>query len=111
MKRRVLNREANRRRWRERINAWKSSGQSQRAFCTAHRLGFSSFKRWRRIFKVEGVSGAPSAAEAVRFVAVRVRESTPSNLTIRIGDDLRIEVAAGFDPRLLEQVVEVLRTS
>ena len=109
MKPRVSTREANRWRWREWIDAWKQSDQSQQAFCAAHRLGFSSFKRWHRIFKAEGVSDAPSAAEAVRFVPVRVRESTPSNLTIRIQDDLRVEVAAGFDPHLLRRVIEVLR--
>jgi len=107
----VSKREINRQRWRERIDAWKDSGQSQKAFCKAHHLSFASFRRWRGIFKEDNIEGVVTTAEPVRFLPVRVHEPTSNNLTIHIEDDLRIEIAQGFDPQLLRQVLQVLRAS
>ena len=102
-------RELNRQRWRERISAWKDSSQSQKAFCEEHHLRLASFQRWRRIFKVEDSAGLPTATEAVRFVPVKVHQERPTNVTILLEEDLRIEVPGGFDPHLLQQVIQVLR--
>jgi hypothetical protein len=35
------------RRWRERIGAWRGSGQTQREFCQAHGISMSSFSHWK----------------------------------------------------------------
>jgi len=111
MKPRISKREINRQRWRERISAWKEGSQSQKAFCEAHHLRLASFQRWRRIFKVEDSEGLPTATEAVRFVPVRVQRESPTILTILLQEDLRIEVPGGFDPHVLQQVIQVLRAS
>ena len=111
MKRSLSKREINRQRWRERVNAWKESNQSQKAFCEERHLGFASFKRWHGIFRAESLQSTETAAEASGFVPVRVRETPSSNLTILIQEDLRIDVASGFNPHLLRQIIEVLRTS
>ena len=107
----ISKREINRQRWRERVNAWKESDQSQKAFCEERHLGLASFKRWHGIFKAQSSQSTETPAEAVRFAPVRVRESARSTLTILIQEDLRIDVAAGFNPHLLRQIIEVLRTS
>ena len=101
-------REINSQRWRERINTWQQSGQSQKVFCQQQRLGLASFQRWRRIFKTEEESDnrAPMA-----LLPVRVTETKPSNLTVVVNDSLRIELPAGFDPNALRQIIEVLRAS
>ena len=88
----VSKREINRRRWRERISALKEGNQTQKAFCEAHHLRLASFQRWRRMFKVEDSEGLRIVTEAVRFVPVKVQRESPTNLTIRIQEDLRIEV-------------------
>ncbi len=103
-------REINRQRWRERINAWKNSTQSQKAFCEDQHVGLASFQRWRRILKA-GDSEATASPEPVRSLPVKVQAETPSNLTILIHDNLRIEVPAGFNPQLLQQVIQILRAS
>jgi hypothetical protein len=46
-------REINRQRWYERIEDWKQSGLTQKAFCERHHLGLASFQRWRRIFMTQ----------------------------------------------------------
>lgn len=34
-------------RWREHVAAWRASGQTQQAFCSAHGLSVSSLSRWK----------------------------------------------------------------
>ena len=101
----------NRQRWRERLDAWKTSNQSQKAFCDGHHLGLASFQRWHRIFKAEDTEGVTLHPAPVSFLPVKVRETVPSILTVLIHDDLRIEVPPGFSPDLLQQVIHVLRAS
>ena len=111
MKPSLSKREINRQRWRERIDAWENSNQTQEAFCTAHHLVFSSFRRWRRIFKAEDAEGVVASTEPVRFLSVRVNDSVSSNLTVLLENDLRIEVPSGFNPHHLQQIIQVLRAS
>jgi len=106
---RVSKRTINRQRWRERVEAWKKSGQSQKAFCKAHHLGLASFQRWHRKFRAEGTANAIRSTEPVHFLPVQIHNPAPSPLTVRIQDDLRIEVPAGFDTELLHQVIQILR--
>ena len=37
--------------WRQQIEAWQVSGQSQRAFCEAHDLNYPRFGYWLRKFR------------------------------------------------------------
>ena len=34
--------------WREQIDAWQASGESQQAFCQQHELSYHRFLYWRR---------------------------------------------------------------
>lgn len=111
MKSRVSKQAINRQRWRERIEAWKASGQSQKTFCEDHHLGLASFQRWCRIFKAEAMVRVSSSTEPVHFLPVRIQAPAASPLTIRIQDDLHIEVPEGFSPKLLQQVVQALRSA
>ncbi len=111
MKPRISKRATNRQRWRERIDAWKDSHLSQKAFCEAQHLSVASFRRWRQIFTAEDGEAVVSRTEPVRFVPVKVHEPPCSKLMLCIHTDLRIEVAPGFDPQLLQQVIQVLRAS
>ncbi len=111
MKPSLSKREVNCQRWRNRISAWKKSGQSQKAFCADHHLRLASFQRWHRIFKAEAAESVTAQPAPVGFLPVRVRENKHPSLSIVVQDDLRIEVTAGFNPHLLQQVIEVLRAS
>jgi hypothetical protein len=111
MKPSLSKREINRQRWRERIDAWKTRNQSQKAFCKDHHLGLASFQRWHRIFKAEETEGVTAHPAPISFLPVRVRETVPSSLTILIRDDLRIQVPPGFNRELLQQVIQVLQES
>jgi len=101
-------RAANRQGWFDRIEAWKQSGLTQKAFCEQQQLGLGSFQRWRRIFLREEL---PEASSAVSFLPVKVRVAPASSLALVIDDHLRIEIPAGFDPVILQQVVQALQAA
>ncbi len=101
-------RDINRQRWLERITDWKQSGQSQKTFCEQRYLALASFRRWHQIFIKEEKR---QESEPVTFLPVSVKDIPPSNLTILIDGNLRIEIPVGFDPHLLKQVLQVCQTS
>ena len=101
-------REVNRQRWSERIQHWKRSDLTQKAFCKQHQIGLASFQRWRGIFSKEG---KPKATPAT-FLPVNIVQSVCApSLALSLGEGLRIEIPVGFDPVMLKQVVHTLRAS
>jgi hypothetical protein len=104
----LTKREVNRRRWLERIESWKHSGLTQKAFCRQHGLELASFRRWRAIAMREG---KPEDSSAVTFLPVNVVEPGATNLTVVINDTLRVEIPVGFDLTTLRQVVQALQAA
>ena len=101
-------REVNRQRWSERIQHWKRSDLTQKAFCKQHQIGLASFQRWRGIFAKEGKLKATPAT----FLPIKLVQSVSApSLALCLGEDLRKEIPAGFDPVMLKQVVHTLRAS
>ncbi|MCU7817147.1 MAG: IS66 family insertion sequence element accessory protein TnpB [Candidatus Thiodiazotropha sp. (ex Rostrolucina anterorostrata)] len=100
----ISKRAFNRQRWLEHITDWKQSGHSQKVFCEHHHLGLASFQRWRRIFMTEEKTKDSSP---VTFLPVSVMDPSASSLTLRVNDNLRLEISAGFDPNTLKQVIQV----
>jgi hypothetical protein len=101
-------REVNHQRWSERIRHWKRSDLTQKAFCERHQIGLASFQRWRGIFAKEGKPKAPLAT----FLPINIVQSASApSLALCLGEGLRIEIPAGFDPVMLKQVVHALRAS
>ena len=47
----------------------------------------------------------------MQFLPVRIQAPGAPPLTIRIQDDLHIEVPEGFSPKLLQQVIQALRSA
>ena len=101
-------RATNRQRWFDRIEDWKQSGQTQKVFCEQQQLRLGSFQRWRGIF-LRGER--PEASSAVSFLPVNIAAASASNLALLINDHLRIEIPAGFDPVILQQVVQALQAA
>lgn len=53
-------------RWRERIEAWRSSGQSQAEFCRVQQIPVSSFSHWKgELARREQVRAADSESQVV----------------------------------------------
>jgi hypothetical protein len=93
--------------WRQHVEAFRSSGLSRKAYCRKHRLNIHSLDYWRKRLKRDFGPGSPESIN--RFVPIRVHEDTPSDSSIklRIGQ-ITIEVAAGFAPEHLKNILQVL---
>jgi hypothetical protein len=91
--------------WENRIAAYRSSGQSARAWCAAN--GVKPHQLWYRLSQ-EGK--ADKKADSARITWLRAAAGEPAHdggLLVRVGGGV-IEVRPGFDPDLLAMVVRVL---
>jgi hypothetical protein len=91
-------------RWRERVDAWRSSGltaaqfAAQNGFSTSALTGWSSKLRHRPVPR----PSAPAFVAVVRKDAAPVRE-----LVVEVAG-ARVRVTQGFDPALLAAVVRAI---
>lgn len=98
--------------WEARIADYKSSGLTMAAWCAANQCTKDQLKYWLYKSKSRPTSGTPNSPP--RFVPLAVTEAIqtapPSPLVIRIGA-ASVELHSGFNPQLLRDVVQVLKTT
>jgi hypothetical protein len=92
-------------RWRRRIDQWRASGLSVRAFCARHGLATASFYHWRRV--LERRAAAAPAFVPVQVVADAVLAQA-SALEVALVDGRVVRVAPGFDAATLRRLLAVL---
>lgn len=75
--------------WREQIDAWRASGETQQAFCRQHELSYHRFTYWRRKLadREKAQRRSPSALVSVRYPAVP--SETTLSLVLPSGIELR----------------------
>lgn len=96
--------------WRGRVEAWRQSGLSQRAFCERNQLALSTFQLWLRQLKSQA-SRASTIVEIVPVTVSRIqplRAQTPPIVVVMGGGQYRLEVAEGFHSTTLREVVRAL---
>jgi hypothetical protein len=87
--------------WRERVQAWRASGQTAVQFVEGRGFAAATLKWWSSRL---GPSDHPA------FVQLVAKPPTPRpapELVVEVGG-ARVRVAAGFDPALLADVVRAL---
>ena len=98
--------------WRGHLAHWRTSGQSQAAYCREHGLTDHRFRYWKRCFQPEGVAHEPSGAEEFLPVQLVSRSATPaiidSGITVRLPTGLGLELRNGFDAEALRAAVQAL---
>lgn len=82
------------------LRAWRASGQSTARYGLEHGISQSTLFRWAR--------EEAGRRQVLRFLPVVVEPGVPSALAVHVGG-ARIEVKAGFDAKLLREVVAALR--
>jgi hypothetical protein len=100
--------------WRKQIEAWRVSGQSQRAFCKRRTLSYAQFQYWRR--KLGGgaaVGGGETAWSG--FVAVRtqptggaVTDNRPAELTVVLPNGVQLRGVHAGNLGLVGQLVRLV---
>jgi transposase-like protein len=102
--------------WRRRFDDQRSSGLTVSAWCRKRGITKNTFYGWRKRLAQPPAPGG----SAPQFVAVAVERqlnapavepstSSASHLTLRVGR-IVVEVASGFDPALLADVLGVLES-
>lgn len=89
--------------WRQHIAAWSRSGQSIRAFCSAHHLSEASFHSWRRELAKRDRAPAPP----VQFLPVHVRGE--ALIEVVLPDGLVVRAPAATDAIAIAALVAALR--
>lgn len=95
--------------WLERVEAFKTSGQTQTAFCADHGLHLKQFSYWLRKYKT---IEQPMQVNPSGWMALEAKEHVDypqgNSIDIRIGQAI-VEVKLGFDQKLLLDVMKTLR--
>lgn len=90
--------------WREQIEAWQASGQSQRAFCEAHDLNYPNFGYWLRKFRRQAVSN-----KSTGFVPVTSRASfSTGGLSLMFPNGIELRGIAPDNLNLVHQLLSRL---
>lgn len=91
--------------WRQVLARWKRSGLSVRAFCEAEGLNSMTVYWWRR-----ELARRDQSRPAFLPVRVLAEATEPSTIGIEVvlANGRSVRVGAGFDPRTLVRVVELL---
>src|SRR6478752_9207928 len=94
--------------WRDTIAAWKTSGQSVRAFCAARGVAEATFFARRREFADRKQSPRPAAGPvpSPSFAAVRVIPDPTIEIVLPGG--LLVRVPVGADPTAVAHLVAAL---
>lgn len=95
--------------WSERVREWRLSGQSAEEFAQGRGFKGSTLRFWASTLKrPERVASAtPSAPPHVRMARVVRTADAGAAIEVAVGA-ARVVVRAGFDRRLLWQVIEAL---
>jgi hypothetical protein len=92
--------------WEEQIRRWRESGLTQISYCSLNKINRHRLVYWRKRLSA-GVS--PSSLVEISLNRPPHDENLPeSPLRLLIGMRYRIEVARGFDPGVLYQLIYVL---
>lgn len=90
--------------WKRLVDEQTASGSIASVFCREHNLKISQFCRWRRKFQNTGHDKSSNG-----FIQlIPETRSSCSGISIRISDDLLIELDRDFDPVTLRTTVKAL---
>lgn len=98
--------------WRGHWEHWRTSGQSQAAYCRAHGLSKHRFRYWKRRFTPS--LGAQEPPNLEGFLPVHLTPNVAatavadSGITVRLPTGLGLELRSGFDTEALRAVVQAL---
>jgi transposase len=98
--------------WRKLVLNWPGSGLSQEAYCRRHHISVASLHRWREIFRHKDRAEHLPPGKSLQLLPVTLPEPTGGMgpaLCVVLGDGLRIELGADFQPATLKRVLDVLR--
>lgn len=96
--------------WLERIEAFKSSGQTQAAFCRENGLNIKQMGYWLRKYrsKEQNSNCGSNSSWLALDVQNSLNEAHGNAINVRVGKVV-VEVNPGFDQRHLMDILKVLQ--
>ena len=98
--------------WRRHLEYWRTSGQSQAAYCRAHGLTEHRFRYWKQCLAPGLGAQEPPNLEGFLPVQLAVQPTRPaladSGITVRLSTGLGLELRSDFDAATLQAVVQAL---
>ena len=93
--------------WKQHIQSWQETGMTQSEYCREHNLKHHQMVYWKKRF-LETETDVSFAALKMGDLLDISAGADRSPLCVVINDRFKIEVRAGFDPRLLRQLIFTL---
>ena len=96
--------------WQKQITSWSQSEQTQKNYCTEHRLSYSQFIYWRNRLKQKTTEPPPDIhSEDIlpQWMPITVATAPAVALTLQI-NTLQLEFSQQVDPTWLGQVIHEL---
>jgi len=91
--------------WKQQIEQWQQTGLTQAEYCRRNNLKHHQLVYWKKRYL--------KTQTEVSFAAVQLEDlldiPTQAALTLVIDDHFKVQIAAGFDPQLLRQLIAALR--
>lgn len=98
---------ARRQYWSGQVDQWRSSGLTQKEYCSKQGISLERFGTWKRRLDRESQK-QPGALVAVPSRIVTSALHTPCTLKLVVNERYRVEIPDAFSPVTLETVLHVL---
>jgi hypothetical protein len=92
--------------WRQQVDNWQNSGQSQAKFCQANKLSYHRFVYWRQ--KFERGPGGQTKRESGGFATVDYRPEVNGGLTLSLPNGLVLRGICADNVPVVRQLLEQL---
>ena len=93
--------------WRQQVDIWKNSSQSQAKFCQANELSYHRFVYWRQKFE-RGPGGNQAKRESGGFATVDCRPEVNGGLTLSLPNGLVLRGICADNVSLVRQLLQQL---
>ena len=104
----MTNPKMTRQEWLKKIDAYESSGLTQKRFCKENGLSFSSFQYYRKDYLSDKQTPLESK-ENNGFISISMNSVKQDNFTLCLPNGVKISVPSTFDSNSLLKLMEVLR--
>lgn len=92
--------------WRGEVERWRSSGLTQKEYCSKEGLSLERFGTWKRRLEREDNSGALVAVPT--GIVSSALHTSRRMLSVVVDERYRIEIPDAFTPITLQNVLQVL---
>lgn len=93
--------------WRQHIDAWRASRQSQQAFCKQHDLNYHRFTYWRRKFQDQAHQENPRRSSSLVPVTY-LQEPEASGLSLHLSNGMRLSGITSGNLHVVQQLLSRL---